>query len=88
MANDQDDDQKIARQMRRTAMDFGGVGLQFGVSTAIGYFFGAWLDRRWDTSPWLALTFTLLGVASAFRDLIRLTRRAQRAADADEENRP
>jgi F0F1-type ATP synthase assembly protein I len=81
--DDRDDDRKAARQMRRAALDFGSVGIQFGVATALGYFIGAWLDRRWGTAPWLALTLALCGVASAFRDLIRLTRRAQREAEAD-----
>lgn len=50
------------------------IGLQFAVSIAIGAFGGNWLDKKFDTAPWLLLTGIVLGAAAAFRDLIRLAR--------------
>lgn len=78
------EDARAARQMRRAALDFGTVGIQFGIGAAIGYYLGAWLDDLWGTGPWLALSLALCGIASAFKELIRLTRRAAKQANAQE----
>jgi len=44
--------------------------LQISVSIiaclAIGILLGWWLDRLFDTSPWLLMVFSFLGVAAAF----------------------
>ena len=54
------------------------VGIFFGVAIALGYFGGHWLDKRWKTDPWLGLVGLLLGVASGFRELYRLSKMALR----------
>jgi ATP synthase protein I len=35
----------------------------------IGLFVGIYLDRRFDTSPWLTLIFLALGIAAGFRNI-------------------
>lgn len=50
------------------------IGLQFGISIAIGAFGGNWLDKKFGTEPWLLLLGVVLGAAAAFRDLIKLAR--------------
>jgi len=42
------------------------------VSIAIGWALGSWLDRKFGTSPWLMLVFTLLGVAAGFIEMVRI----------------
>jgi F0F1-type ATP synthase assembly protein I len=54
------------------------VGIFFGVAICIGFFGGHWLDRRWHTEPWLSIAGLLIGVASGFRELYRLTKMAAR----------
>ena len=48
---------------------------QIGVSVIaclfIGVFIGKFLDERLHTSPWMLLTLSLLGAASAFKMLLR-----------------
>jgi ATP synthase protein I len=41
---------------------------------AIGYF----LDRAFNTNPWLTLIFLVFGVAAGFTNLFRVTRRHQK----------
>jgi F0F1-type ATP synthase assembly protein I len=48
------------------------VGIMLVVATAIGYFFGSWLDKKFGTGPWLMIVFTLMGIAAGFIELIRL----------------
>lgn len=38
----------------------------------IGYFAGAYLDRRWSTSPYLTLVGFLLGSAAGFVQVFRI----------------
>jgi F0F1-type ATP synthase assembly protein I len=51
------------------------LGIFFGVAICIGFFGGRWLDGRLHTAPWLTLVGLLVGVASGFRELIRVSRR-------------
>ena len=45
------------------------IGLQFGISIAIGALGGNWLDKKFGTTPWLLVIGLLLGAAAGFRDL-------------------
>ena len=35
----------------------------------IGLAIGVYLDRIWDTSPWLTLIFLVLGIAAGFKNI-------------------
>ena len=54
------------------------VGIFFGVAVCIGLFAGRWADHRFHTEPWLTLLGLLIGVASGFRELYRLSKKALR----------
>ncbi|MGD9008661.1 MAG: AtpZ/AtpI family protein [Desulfobacteraceae bacterium] len=48
---------------------FSSLGLQVALSIFIGFGIGRYLDKRFDTDPWLTVVFFLLGVAAAVRNL-------------------
>jgi F0F1-type ATP synthase assembly protein I len=48
------------------------IGIVLVVSIAIGYFVGSYLDSRLNTSPWLMLVFTLMGIAAGFIEMLRI----------------
>jgi ATP synthase protein I len=48
---------------------FSSLGLQVALSIFIGFGVGRYLDKRFDTDPWLTVVFFLLGVAAAVRNL-------------------
>jgi ATP synthase protein I len=58
------------------------VGIFFGVSVAICLFAGTWLDGRFHTKPWFTLVGALLGVATGFVELYRVSKKALRNHDA------
>jgi hypothetical protein len=62
--------------MLQAASRYSYIGIFFGVAIALGFFAGHWADRRWHTDPWLGLLGLLVGVASGFRELYRLSKRA------------
>ena len=55
-----------------------GIGLEIAIGVALGYVIGAWIDRRWDSSPWGVLAGTMLGLAGGLylliKDAIRLNK--------------
>lgn len=42
------------------------LGFQLAAAVVVFSFIGAWLDSRWDTSPWLLLAGLLLGSVGGF----------------------
>jgi ATP synthase protein I len=51
------------------------------VSPLGGFFLGEWLDRRFNTAPWLTIVFLLLGFVAGGRQVYLIYLRYQ----ADEE---
>ena len=60
------------------SLSYASVGIEMAVATVIGWWFGYYLDKRFDTYPVLMLIFLLLGVAAGFRGLIRAAQQAKR----------
>jgi ATP synthase protein I len=51
------------------------VGLNLVLSTFVGLAIGYWLDKLFDTSPWLTITFLILGIIAGFRELFRMSKK-------------
>ncbi|MGH7830414.1 MAG: AtpZ/AtpI family protein [Candidatus Binatia bacterium] len=51
---------------------YGGVGFQLAASVVGGLLIGHYLDKRWDTSPWLAMTGLVIGSAGGFYNLLKI----------------
>ena len=48
---------------------FSSLGFSVAISIFIGLGVGVYLDRRFDTTPWLTLIFLGLGIAAGFRNI-------------------
>jgi ATP synthase protein I len=54
------------------------LGIASVLATAIGLALGYWLDKVFDTSPWLTLIFLILGIIAGFRNFYHfMTKRAK-----------
>jgi F0F1-type ATP synthase assembly protein I len=51
---------------------YGAVGIQLAASVVAGLAFGAWLDKKIETSPWFALVGTILGAVGGIWNLVRI----------------
>jgi len=51
------------------------MGVLVAACLFVGVFLGKYLDRWLDTSPWLLLLFSLLGMAAALRSIILLVKK-------------
>lgn len=70
---------------------YSSIGLEMGIAVAIGLFFGWWLDKRFDTSPWLTILFLLFGIAAGFKNILQLLREELHdgePAKRDDKDRP
>ncbi len=48
---------------------YSSLGFSVALSIFIGLGIGVWLDRKFDTSPWLTLIFLGLGIAAGYRNI-------------------
>ena len=62
---------------------YGAVGLELLLSIGVGYYLGAWADRKLGTQ-WLALVGFVLGCYAGFRALFRVAKQMQRDVENDE----
>ena len=54
-------------------------------SSFIGLFIGYYLDKWLGTSPWMTLIWLGFGIASGFRNIFILTRRALREEEEEDQ---
>ncbi len=64
----EEDKKKQYKQLWR----YSSIGLEMGFSVAIGAAMGYYLDKYFNTSPWLTIIFLILGVVAGFRSLFSL----------------
>jgi ATP synthase protein I len=62
----------------KNAVRYSAIGLEMGLSVAIGVLIGYLLDRFLLTKPWLTLVFLICGVVAGFRSLFSLMKRVDR----------
>ena len=66
------------RKMFRTLGYVSTLGLAMGLSIGIGAVLGLYLDKKFDTAPWLFYFFLGCGIVAAFRNLYIMYKRAQK----------
>lgn len=76
------DDDK--RQLIKSLGFLSSLGISMVAASFIGLFIGYQLDRWLDTSPWMTLLWLGFGIASGFRNIFILTRRALREQRKEE----
>lgn len=51
------------------------LGLTLVFATMIGLAIGIYLDKKFNTSPWLTIIFLIIGIAAGFKGLIQTVMR-------------
>ena len=77
------------RQLFKSLSFLSSIGIAMVASSFIGLFIGIYLDKWLDTKPWMTIIWLGFGIASGFRNIFILTRRALRDEEqnADQDNR-
>jgi len=74
-----EDKGKILRQIA----SYSTLGLEMGLSVAVGAIIGYYLDKWLHTDPWLLIVFLIFGVIAGFRSLYRALKRLEREDKED-----
>jgi ATP synthase protein I len=74
-----EDKGKILRQIA----SYSTVGLEMGLSVAVGAILGYYLDKWLKTEPWLLIVFIIFGAIAGFRSLYRALKRLERENKED-----
>lgn len=69
---------KDKKEVFRSLISYSSLGLEMGLSVAIGIGIGYFLDAYFKTSPYLTIIFMLFGVAAAFKTIFILMRKIER----------
>jgi len=59
---------------KRKLAAYSTIGLMFPTSIAVGLAIGYFLDKLFDTAPYLLIVFTLYGIAAGFWNLFKITK--------------
>ena len=57
---------------------YSSLGFQVALSIFIGLAAGVYLDRKFDTTPWLTLIFLGFGIAAGFRNIALAIRKSRK----------
>jgi len=74
-----EDKGKLIRQIG----SYSTLGLEMGLSVAVGAIIGYYLDKWLHTDPWLLIVFLIFGVIAGFRSLYRALKRLEREDKED-----
>lgn len=66
---------EINSDEKRKLAQYSTVGLMFPASIAVGFGIGYFLDRLFNTSPYMIVIFTLYGVAAGFYNLLKIVKK-------------
>ena len=67
----------------KALLAYGTLGLEMGLSVAIGIGIGYFLDSRFGTSPILSIIFLLFGIAAGLKRLYEVWKKAERESEGE-----
>jgi len=78
-ANDTND----KKEMFASLMTYGTLGLEMGISLAVGLAIGYFIDRHLQTSPVFTIVFMMFGLAAGMKRLYSLWKKAEKEDERD-----
>ena len=75
------------KELFNAILTYGTLGIEMGLSLAIGLGIGYYLDRYFGTSPILLLLFMMFGIAAGMKRLYSLWKKAEEADERDDDKR-
>lgn len=67
----------------RSLLSYSSLGLEMGFCVVIGLVFGHYLDKYFNTDPYLTLIFMVFGIFAAFRAVYSAYKRLKRDDERD-----
>jgi ATP synthase protein I len=69
---------KDTKKLFRELWYYSSLSFSIALAILIGLAIGYWLDKRYDTSPWLTLVFLGLGIIAGFRNIYLAMKKSRR----------
>jgi ATP synthase protein I len=70
---------KENKKLAKELVYFSTLGLQVAFAIVIGYFLGQYLDKKFNTSPWLTYIFLVFGIIAGFKNIGLAIKRVEKA---------
>ncbi len=67
----QPDNQSDENKNLRSLGNYLGLGMQLAATVGVMVLLGYWLDNKFNTSPWLIIIFSFLGILSGLYNFLR-----------------
>lgn len=72
MKNDEKNEKKFPNyNLFKDYVPFLGLGIQLAATIGIMVFIGIWIDKKFDTSPYLTLIFSFLGILTGIYHFVK-----------------
>jgi ATP synthase protein I len=68
-------------------LKYGSLGIEMGLCVVIGILVGQFLDKHFNTTPYLTIVFLLFGIAAAFKTIFSLIKKVEKENERDDHNR-
>lgn len=75
------------RDVIKSLLNYSSLGLEMGLSVAIGIGIGYFLDSYFKTYPYLTIIFMLFGIVAAMKTIFTLLKKIERENREDERNK-
>ncbi len=75
------------RDVVKSVLNYSSLGLEMGLCVAIGIAFGYFLDRYFQTYPYLTIIFMLFGIVAAMKTIFVLLKKIERENERDKDKR-
>ena len=72
------------KEIVKSLISYSSLGLEMGISVAIGIAIGYFLDRYFKTSPYLTIIFMIFGIVAAFKSIYELIKKTERDNGRDD----
>ena len=80
--------QDSKKDIYRTLLNYSALGLEMGFSVVIGIVAGFYLDKYFNTYPYLTFVFMVFGMVAAFRTVYRAYKKLKKDDDEGNFNNP
>jgi ATP synthase protein I len=70
----------------KTIGSLGMIPILLAAGPIIGALGGRWLDKQFETDPWLTILFVILGFVAAVREMLRLLKQSERDEEREKKS--
>jgi ATP synthase protein I len=66
------------REVVKSLLSYSSLGIEMGLCVAIGIGMGYYLDKYFETSPYLTITFMIFGIIAAMKTIYQLMKKLEK----------